>query len=155
MKEQKRKSDRVEILGIELEWKLKRSDTLDRYCVLLAKLPPGAGVPVHQHPEQEAFFILEGTPEFAVEHSGELAWRTANPGDMVNIPPDTMHGFRNGSDRQVRVLLTCDAHLASFFEEAGVPLDENETPSSEVLPEAIHRVLEIAQKHGQRFAPHP
>jgi hypothetical protein len=48
-----------------LEWKLKRSDTL--------QAAPRRRVPVHQHPEQEAFFILEGTPEFAVEQSGELA----------------------------------------------------------------------------------
>jgi|SRR5579863_3643941 len=154
--EQTRKTDRVEILGIELEWKLRRSDTLDRYCVLVANLPPGAGVPVHQHPEQEAFFILEGKPEFAVENkSGTLAWRTVNPGEMVNIPPDTMHGFRNNSDRSVKALLTCEGGLANFFEEAGIPLAENAVPSPNVLPEAIHRVVEIAMKHGQRFAPQP
>ena len=155
MKEQARKNNRVEILGIELEWKLRRTDTLDRYCALVANLPPGAGVPVHQHPEQEAFFILEGKPEFAVENRDGLVWRSVNPGEMINIPPDTMHGFKNSSDRIVRALLTCEAGLANFFEEAGIPLADDEAPSSDLSPEAIHRVVEIAMKHGQRFAPQP
>jgi len=91
MKEQSRKNDRVEILGIELEWKLRRNDTVDQYCVLAATMPPGAGVPAHQHPQQEAFFILEGQAEFAVENGAGLAWKEVNPGDVVNIPPDAIH----------------------------------------------------------------
>src|ERR1700733_5165389 len=80
MKEQTRRNDRVEVLGIELEWKLRRNDTVDQYCVLAATMPPGAGVPLHQHPQQEAFFILEGQAEFAVENGAGLTWRKANPG---------------------------------------------------------------------------
>jgi quercetin dioxygenase-like cupin family protein len=154
VKQQVRANDRVEILGIEMEWKLTRADTADRYCVLVVTMPPGSGVPAHQHPQQEAFFILEGTPEFAVENSGGLVWRTISQGEMVNIPSDAMHGFRNSSDRNVRVVLTCEAGLADFFEEAGLSLAENESPSGNLSPEAIHRVIEIATKHGQRFAPH-
>jgi hypothetical protein len=58
MKERSRKNDRVGIFGIELEWKLRRNDTVDQYCVLAATMPPGVGVPVHQHPQQEAFLCL-------------------------------------------------------------------------------------------------
>ncbi len=145
------KNDRIEILGVELEWKLKRNDTVDQYCVLAATIPPGAGIPVHQHPQQEAFFILEGQPEFAVAISAELPWKEVNPGDMVNIPPDTMHGFRNAGDRDVKLLLTCAAELGRFFEEAGTPLTENESARANLSPEEIQRVLEIARKHGQRF----
>jgi quercetin dioxygenase-like cupin family protein len=151
MKEQSRKSDRIEILGIELEWKLKRSDTLDQYCVLAATMPPGSGVPLHQHLEQEAFFVLEGQPEFAVENGAGLVWKEINPGELVNIPPDAMHGFRNGSGRDVKVLLTCVGELGKFFEEAGTPLRENESASANISLEAIQRVIEIARKHGQRF----
>ena len=111
MKEQLRKNDRVEILGIELQWKLRRNDTVDQYCVLAVTMPSGAGVPVHQHPQQEAFFILEGQAEFAVENGDGLARKEVNPGDVVNIPPDAIHGFRNESDRDVKLLLTCEAGL--------------------------------------------
>ena len=151
MKEQSRKNDRVEILGIELEWKLRRNDTVDQYCVLAATMPPGVGVPVHQHPQQEAFFILEGQAEFAVENGAGLAWKEVNPGDMVNIPPDAIHGFRNESDRDVKLLVTCEAGLGRFFEEASTPLTENQSARANVSTEEIQRVLEIAKKHGQRF----
>jgi quercetin dioxygenase-like cupin family protein len=69
-------------------------DWADQYCVLSATMPPGTGVPLHQHPQQEAFFILEGQAEFAVENGAGLTWKKVNPGDVVNIPPDAIHGFR-------------------------------------------------------------
>jgi quercetin dioxygenase-like cupin family protein len=150
MKQEVSVSNRFEVLGIELEWKLRRSDTLGHYCVMAATLPPGTGVPLHQHSEQEAFFILEGEPEFAVENAG-LSWAHIRPGEMVNIPPDAMHGFRNAGDRDVKILLTCDGNLGKFFEEAGTPLAENEAPSRDLSPETIHRVLDIAKRLGQRF----
>jgi quercetin dioxygenase-like cupin family protein len=150
MKEEASLPNRFEVLGIELEWRLRRSDTLGRYCVLAATMPPGTGVPLHQHPEQEAFFILDGEPEFAVENGG-LAWTEIHPGKMVNIPPNAMHGFRNASQREVRILLTCQGELGQFFEQAGTPLAENESPSQNLSPENIHRVVEIAKRLGQRF----
>lgn len=141
-------SKKFDVLGIELEWKLQRSDTQGRYCVMTATMPPGSGVPPHQHPQQEAFFILDGEAEFAVGDS--LRWQKVHAGDMVNIPHDAVHGFRNVSDRSVSVLLTCEGDLGNFFEEAGTPLADNETPT-QPTPEAIGRVLDIAKKHGQRF----
>jgi quercetin dioxygenase-like cupin family protein len=151
MKEQPEKNDRVEVLGIELEWKLRRHDTVDQYCVLSATMPPGTGVPLHQHPQQEAFFILEGQAEFAVENGAGLAWKKVNPGDVVNIPPDAIHGFRNEGDRNVKLLLTCQADLGKFFEEAGKPLTDDQSAHANISPEEIQRVLAIATKHGQRF----
>jgi quercetin dioxygenase-like cupin family protein len=145
--------NRFEVLGIELEWRLRRSDTLGHYCVMTATMPPGTGVPLHQHPQQEAFFILDGEPEFAVE-SGGLRWTHIHPGEMVNIPPDAIHGFRNAGDRGVKILLTCEGDLGKFFEEAGTPLDDDQSPSPDLSPEAIHRVLEIAKRFGQRFPEH-
>jgi quercetin dioxygenase-like cupin family protein len=117
--------DRIEILGIEMEWKLTRNDTLNHYCVLAAIMPPGAGVPFHQHPQQEAFFVVEGQPEFAVENGAGLVWKKLGPGDMLNVPPDAMHGFRNESGQAVKLLLTCEAKLGEFFSEAGTPLKED------------------------------
>jgi hypothetical protein len=70
---------------------------------------------------------------------------------MVNIPPDAIHGFRNEGDREVKLLLTCQAELGRFFEEASTPLTENDSARANVTLEDIQRVLEIAKKHGQRF----
>jgi quercetin dioxygenase-like cupin family protein len=153
MSEQAGAEDRFEVLGIEIEWRLRRSDTRGQYCVMAATMMPGTGVPFHQHPEQEAFFILDGEPEFAVEDRG-LDRKQIHPGEMVNIPANAMHGFRNASSRDVKILLTCEGDLGKFFEEAGTPLGANQSPSRNLSPEAIHRVLEIAKSFGQRFPEH-
>jgi cupin superfamily acireductone dioxygenase involved in methionine salvage len=45
-------------------------------------------VPPHQHREQEAFFLLEGTAEFASMREGTLQWKPVSAGEMINIPSD-------------------------------------------------------------------
>ena len=134
-----------EVLGIVLHWELRGSETGNKYCVLNATVPPGCMVPPHQHREQEAFYMLEGEAEFAELEGGELVWKTARPGQMVNIPPDSVHGFRNASSAP-------DANIEKFFVEAGTPVAPVAAPPT---MEAIERVLAIAQKHGQRFLPPP
>ena len=88
-------SEKFDILGVEMSWKLTAAETDNKYCVLEATIPPGVVVPPHRHPDQEAFFILEGAPEFATEHNGTLEWCFATPGETINLPSMTLHGFRN------------------------------------------------------------
>ena len=140
---------KFDVLGVVLEWKLTREDTGNQYCVLEATVPPGIGIPPHQHPDQEAFFVTAGTAEFALEGKAGLEWRTASAGEMVNIPGDALHGFRNTGKQHVRVLITCPARLGKFFEDAAAPLQE---PSTEPTTAEMERVLDIARRHGQRFA---
>jgi quercetin dioxygenase-like cupin family protein len=140
-----------EVLGVELQWKLRRHETMNQYCVLSATVPPGVGIPPHKHPDQEAFYVLEGLPEFAEDGPDGLVWKQAAPGEMVNIRPEAMHGFRNATDKNVKVLITCEAGLGRFFEAAGTPLNAG-APRPEITPDAIGRVLAIAEKYGQRFA---
>lgn len=139
-----------DVLGITLEFKLRSQETGGQYCVVAATVPPGAMVPPHQHVEQEAFFVLEGTGEFASLIDGELTWKPVHTGEMVNIPSDTVHGFRNTSGESMRCLITAQPGIERFFAEAGTPL-----PSEPAAPtaEAVARVLAIAEKHGQRFLP--
>jgi len=148
------KREKIEVLGVELEWKLTADDTNHQYCVLAATVPPGVGIPPHQHPDQEAFYVLDGSPEFAFETLLGLNWKRAEPGEMINIPPHTLHGFRNLTDHTVRVLITCTPNLGRFFEDAGLPI-AHDVPHTLAppTPAQIQRVLEIAQRYGQRFAP--
>lgn len=137
-----------DVLGVVLEFKLRSQETGGQYCVVAATVPPGAIVPPHQHVEQEAFFVLEGMGEFASLVEGELAWKPVHAGEMVNIPSDSVHGFRNTTDKTMRCLITAHPGIERFFVEAGTPL-----PAEPAAPtmEQIERVLAIAQKHGQRF----
>ncbi|MDE3199854.1 MAG: cupin domain-containing protein [Acidobacteriota bacterium] len=144
-------NQRIDILGAELKWLLPLEATGNKYCLLEARIAPGVGVPPHQHPDQESFYVLEGDPEFALEINGRLKWQSAVPGQLVNVPPNAIHGFRNTSYDEVRVLITGTEGLGRFFEEAGLVLAEGESACAEPSPDTIQQVISIAEKHGQRF----
>ena len=55
-----------DILDVEIEWLVKLEATGGSHCMLAPHVPPDVGVPPHQHPDQEAFFVLDGQAEFAV-----------------------------------------------------------------------------------------
>jgi mannose-6-phosphate isomerase-like protein (cupin superfamily) len=57
---------------------------------------PGA----HSHPEDDVFFVLEGTMSVLV---GER-WLDLEAGSFVLIPGGTTHDFENRSDRRAGVL---------------------------------------------------
>jgi quercetin dioxygenase-like cupin family protein len=146
------KSEKFDILGVEFEWKLTAAETDHHYCVLEATVPPGVVVPPHRHPDQEAFFVLEGAPEFASETETGLEWCFATPGEMINVTPMSLHGFRNPTDSDVKVLITCAATLGNFFVEAGLPI-YLESPYRSSVPSRgqIARVLEIGERHGHIY----
>lgn len=137
-----------DVLGVTLQWKLRSQDTDGQYCALHATVPPGCMVPPHQHVEQEAFFVLEGTAEFAAMQNGLLHWTPVHAGTMVNIPSDSVHGFRNASETDVRCLITAHPKIENFFLEAAAPI---RTRAGAPGMDEIERVLAVARKHGQRF----
>jgi quercetin dioxygenase-like cupin family protein len=147
------KSEKIDILGVEMEWKLTDAETGNQYCVLEATLPPGVVVPPHRHPDQEAFFVLEGAPEFASERPNGLEWCFAVPGETINIPSMAWHGFRNPTESDVRVLITCTPNLGRFFEEAGLPF-HRESPYRVTVPstEQVERVLDIGERYGHIYS---
>jgi quercetin dioxygenase-like cupin family protein len=147
------KSEKIEILGVELEWRLTDSETDNKYCVLEATIPPGVVVPPHRHPDQESFFVLEGAPEFASEHPNGLEWCFSTPGEMINIPSMALHAFRNPTHSDVRVLITCTPNLGRYFEEAGLPF-QRESPYRMTVPstEQVERVLEIGERFGHIYS---
>lgn len=153
-----RRGDRevIEILGIHLEWRVREADTNGHYCVLEMTVPAGAGVPLHEHGYQETFFVVEGQAEFGRIVAGELEWFAVEAGDTVNVPIWTMHGFRNPGNEVARINLTCSQGLEQFFDEVGTPVPAGAPlPTGQLDPAEIERVVRIATKHGQRFAPFP
>ena len=144
------RTEAFEVLGVVLEWKVRGEETGGKYCLVTAMVLPGVMVPPHQHVEPESFYLLEGEGEFASLIDGELVWKSVRVGDVVNIPSDSVHGFRNASSSNMRCIITADPGIQGFFDEAGLPLSATPAPPT---PADIERVLAIARKHGQRFLP--
>ncbi|MEO0363080.1 MAG: cupin domain-containing protein [Pseudomonadota bacterium] len=66
-----------------------------------ANSAPGDHVPVHIHPTQDEFILVE-EGELDVKLDG--TWSKAGPGDLVKMPRGVPHGYFNKSDKPVKAL---------------------------------------------------
>ena len=60
---------------------------------------PGSGPPLHTHPYEETFFVIEGDVLFTVD--GEEI--EAGDGDIVVVPANTPHKFVSRGERHTQV----------------------------------------------------
>jgi quercetin dioxygenase-like cupin family protein len=63
--------------------------------------PHSATHPPHSHPEDEFFFVLEGTAEFYLDGSTKIA----GPYTSFYCPPNSKHGIRNVGDSVLKYLV--------------------------------------------------
>ena len=71
-------------------------------------MPPGGNVRLHKHPYKEIFIIQEGMATFTVG----LSTLEAQAGQIIIVPADVPHKFRNDSDKQLKQI---DIHLNKDF----------------------------------------
>jgi mannose-6-phosphate isomerase-like protein (cupin superfamily) len=68
--------------------------------MFVTRTPPGRAVELHVHPYAETFLLLEGRGRWTRgEDVVELG-----PEEMIVVPPDTPHGFRNVGDAPLLVV---------------------------------------------------
>jgi mannose-6-phosphate isomerase-like protein (cupin superfamily) len=64
----------------------------------LSSHPPGEGPDLHVHPYEEIFIMYEGVATFTV---GDTQIE-AGPGEIVVVPPNTPHKFKNTGEVPLR-----------------------------------------------------
>lgn len=78
--------------------------------MFVVRTRPGQAVELHVHPYHETFLLLEGEGRWtAGEEVVEL-----RPNQMLVVPPQTPHGFRNTGDT---ALLVVSVHEAGDVEQ--------------------------------------
>ncbi len=75
--------------------------TCDSSFAFEANSDPGQFVPVHIHPTQDEFILVQ-EGELALKLDG--VWTTAVAGDLVRMPRGIPHGYFNKSDKPARAL---------------------------------------------------
>jgi quercetin dioxygenase-like cupin family protein len=114
-------------LGTFLRVKLDRAQTAGRLGLFEALLPRGAAPPLHSHPEDETFYVLDGEvtawvvePELAGSDGAEPpAWvaqraQRCGAGAVVYVPGGQPHTFRVESDTARMLTLSTPAGIEEF-----------------------------------------
>ncbi|WP_422082487.1 cupin domain-containing protein [Ulvibacterium sp.] len=118
-------------------------ETMGDYDLMVAETPPGVqGPPPHLHNSfKETFLIIEGEMEFFV--NGDT--RIVKAGESVDIPPKTLHTFTNKSDKLCKwVNIHSPKGFRDFFEQIGVPEDQENAIEKSLAPEIIDKVMSTA-----------
>jgi len=87
-------------VGVKVRWLITRETGAPNFAMRLFEMEPGGSTPRHTHPWEHEVFILSGSGSVLGE-DGEKAFK---PGDVVFVPPDEEHQFRNTGDSVVRFL---------------------------------------------------
>lgn len=111
------------------------------------------GPPPHSHNTyQETFLILEGELEFFI--NGEI--KTMKAGESVDVTPGTLHTFNNRSLHPCKwVNIHSPKGFYKFFEEIGVPANDQDAMSKSLQPELIGKVIAIAGDFDMTIPPPP
>jgi quercetin dioxygenase-like cupin family protein len=62
--------------------------------VALTTYPPGTVVPEHRHAHWQVFMVQEGRGVYSLDGAEVVA----EPGDLVAVPSNALHGFRVDGD---------------------------------------------------------
>jgi quercetin dioxygenase-like cupin family protein len=121
-------------------------DTAGRYCLIDMYVPPAGGPPPHRHDFEESFMVLEGE----VEVTFRGLEQTIRAGQVINIPANAAHQFKNKSGQAARLLCYCSpAGLEELFLEVGVPVATRTTPP----PKPDAAAVEAFRARAEALAP--
>jgi len=137
------------VLGMPHIVKVWSEQNVARTSVMETVIPPGLGVPLHTHANEDEFFcVLQG--ELTVQMAGWAEPKTLKPGDFVFLPRSSTHGFINASREETRMLVTVTPGTGSdgMFKDLAKAC-ETCTDAQKLFPE----VGRICASYGVVFAP--
>jgi len=120
-------------LGTLASIKLEGAQTGGRLGLWEGVLPHGAAPPLHSHPQDETFYVIEGEvtawlveQDLADDPAEPPAWvdtraRRCGPGSVMYAPSGTPHTFRVESDTARMVFISTPAGIENFVRGLGEP----------------------------------
>lgn len=124
-------SEALWFLGTLERIKLDGAQTGGRFALWDGVLPRGAAPPLHSHPQDETFYVLEGEvvawlvePELAADQANPPAWvhtrgRRCGSGAAVFAPAGLPHTFRVESDTAQMLFLSTPAGIEDYIRALG------------------------------------
>jgi len=132
----------MSVLGANVRFLLQAAKTGHSFSLMEVELPRDQGPPPHDHPWDEAYYIIDGDVWFLIDGQEQVF----STGDFVYAPGGTAHSFRGAGDKPARVLVfDAPATAEGFFRDAA-----REVVS---IPEDLAKIPEIGARHGMHFFP--
>lgn len=139
-------------LGTLMRVKLGGEETGGRFALWEGLLPHGAAPPLHSHPQDETFYVLEGDVTVWIvdeDDAGDDGWvasraRPCRPGAVAHAPAHVPHTFRVESDTARMLFLSHPAGIEDYVralaEPARWPWLQPPPDGPRVAPERIQAV---------------
>jgi hypothetical protein len=116
-----------------------------RYALMEFLLPHLASPPLHTHPQDESYFVLEGRLTI---QAGEQRFELES-GGAAAVPMRVPHTFRVDSDVARVLVLSTPAGIEGFVREAGVPASAPTLPPADAPRPSAEELDRIFAAHGQ------
>lgn len=87
-------------MGVKVRWLITEETGAPNFAMRQFLVEPGGSTPRHAHPWEHEAFILSGSGVVL----GEDGEKHFKPGDVIFVPPDEEHQFRNTGDEELRFL---------------------------------------------------
>lgn len=126
-------SEKLWFLGTLARMKLDGRHTGGRFGLWEGVLPHGAAPPLHSHPQDETFYVIEGEltvwlvgPDLADDQTAPPEWvktcgRRCGPGTAVFAPGSAPHTFRVESDTARVLFLSTPAGIEDYVRALSEP----------------------------------
>lgn len=135
-------AEALQVMGAGVRFLCAADKTDKTWSLMEVELPARAGPPPHDHPWDEAYYVVEGEVRFFLDGRDQLV----KAGDFIYAPGGTLHGFQGASERPARMIIfDAPAHAESFFRDVDREVKE--------MPRDMAKVPAIGKRHQINFRP--
>jgi quercetin dioxygenase-like cupin family protein len=117
----------------------------DRFALIEFLFPRGASPPLHTHPQDESYYVLDG--QLTLQVDGEQL-RMAG-GDAAVATMGTPHTFRVESETARVLVLSTPAGLERMVRDGSAPARARELPPADAPRPSPEELERIFAAHGQ------
>lgn len=151
----KHRNEELLVLTDVIKVLVSNTEMENGYAVFEENVPPLGGPPPHRHPDEEVFYVLEGSFEFILNDM-ESPFQVL-PGSAVHVPSNAVHTFKNvgGTPGKMLVLLI-HGDLLDYFRAIGTPIEnDKDRPDLTLVPDFskidLSKVFELAPLYNIEF----
>ena len=138
--------ERLWFLGTFATIKLSAEASDGRFALIEFLFPHGASPPLHTHPQDESYVVLEGR---LTVQAGEDERFELGPGAIGVVPMRVPHTFRVDSETARVLVLSTPAGLERLVLDASVPALARTLPPADAARPSPDELQQIFETNGQ------